>query len=80
MKYLFYLWIMETKQSKSTTAKIRELRNLAILSAFKDRYVKGQQLTPLIEDIASEQDVKYSTAYKVIKQYRDELAVSTFGL
>lgn len=71
---------MKHKTSKSTTAKIRELRNLAILSAFKDRYFKGAQITPLIEDIAQEQDVKYSTAYKVVKQYRDELAISALGL
>lgn len=59
--------------SRTTTAKIRELRNLAIINAFMERYVKGNQITPLIEDIATEQGVKYSTAYKVIKEYRDNI-------
>jgi len=67
---------MDRKPTLTTTAKIRELRNLAILNAFKDRYIKGGQITPLIEDIANEQGVKYSTAYKVIKEYRDQLALS----
>jgi len=61
--------------SRTTTAKIRELRNLAIINAFKERYEKGNQITPLIEDIAIEQGVKYSTAYKVIKEYRDSEAI-----
>jgi len=67
---------MDRKPTLTTTAKIRELRNLAILRAFKDRYIKGSQITPLIEDIATEQGVKYSTAYKVIKEYRDQLLLS----
>jgi len=64
---------MDRKPQLTTTAKIRELRNLAILNAYKERYVKGSQITPLIEDIATEQGVKYSTAYKVIKEYRDKI-------
>lgn len=64
------------KPDLTTTAKIRELRNVAILNTFKERFVKGCQITPLIEVIALEQGVKYSTAYKVIKQYRDQLALS----
>lgn len=63
---------MKETKIRTTTARIRELRNLAILNAFKERYVKGSQITPLIEDIADEKGVNYSTAYKVIKQYRDQ--------
>lgn len=67
---------MERKPTLTTTAKIRELRNLAILNAFKEQYIKGSQITPVIEDIAANQGIAYSTAYKVIKQYRDQLALS----
>jgi len=68
---------MNDRQPKlTTTSRIRELRNLAIVNAFKERYEKGDQITPLIEDIATEQSVAYSTAYKVIKEYRDKEQLS----
>jgi len=56
---------------KTTTAQIRDSRNKCIVSEFIGRFNKGDQITPLIEDIAENNDVKYSTAYKVIKKYRD---------
>lgn len=60
------------EQIKTTTAILREARNVAIIQDYIDMYVPGSQITPCVEAIAEKNDTKYSTAYKVIKKFRDD--------
>lgn len=57
--------------TKTKMSQIRDKRNQIMIGLYKERFTPGSQITPVIEGIAEECNVKYSTAYKVIKVYRE---------
>ena len=51
----------------TTITKEKEKRNDQLFKRYKELNVKGSQITAICDLIAEENEMKYSTVYKVIK-------------
>tara|TARA_R110000868_G_scaffold120421_4_gene319552 strand:+ start:1688 stop:1888 length:201 start_codon:yes stop_codon:yes gene_type:complete len=59
------------KPTLTSVKEIKNKRNEAIISDFKTLNVKGSMITAIVSVIALKHAISYSSAYKIVKDYRD---------